>query len=770
MRLEGITTHNLRIRELELPERALIVVTGPSGSGKSSLAFDTLAREGERRYLLALSRREAVRVPPPASVKGAEGLPPAVALPQRVPPKNPRLTVGTVTGILEILRGLLAEFGERPCPGCGHPVRPLSLAEALSLYDELPEGRRLVVRAPIFGPSPAVLSYLQGEGFSRFIINGTPVDLTEEAPPKEIQSLEAVVDRLIKKGAERLRYLEALRLAQGLSGGPVILEVLEGPLFRFTLGDYCPYCGRGLPPLSPGAFSYNHPAGACPSCQGLGEKEGEICSRCQGLRLRRESLEVRLSGSPLREILSTPLGKLRNFVRDLKLPAPEDLWGPFRRRLLRILEKLVFLELGHLHLFSPFHRLSTGERQRVELATLLSLEISGALFVLDEPGLGLSPLEKEKVLVLVRELILSGNTVVIVEHDPLFIRSAEMVVELGPGAGRKGGKLLFCGPPEELSRRADLPTGAFLSGGRILTRPRRRPRKFLSFSGVRLPQEALTVVCGPSGSGKTLFLRKIQEEAGYQDRDPLLVEGEISAPARALVATYLGIFDELRKLLSATPRARELGLRPAHFSPFSREGRCPTCGGRGERTFEIPGVLSTEVPCEGCQGTGLRPEALRITYRGLSVPEILDLTLTEALSVFSRVARMVEPLSRAEALGLGYLRLGQPLKALSGGEKLRLRLTRELLSGGGKELILLDLPTMGLHLGDLEGLLKVFEAMLSAGKTLVVADNHPLLVLLADHLLVLEKGRAVFEGPPQDYLESGHPLAERLLPYRALVK
>jgi len=767
VRLEGISTHNLRIEALRLPERALVVITGPSGSGKSSLAFETLAREGERRYLLALSRREAVRVPPPAAVRGAEGIPPAVALPQRVPSKNPRLTVGTVTGILEILRGLLAEFGERPCPGCGNLVRPLSLTEALALYDGLPEGARLVVRAPIHPPSPAALSYLQGEGFSRFLINGRAVDLTEESPPEEIRSLEAVVDRLIKKKEERLRYLEALRLAQSLSGGPVILEVLKGPLYRFTLGERCPFCGRDLPNLSPAAFTFNHPSGACPACEGLGELEGKTCPECEGLRLRREALEVRLSGTSLREILASSLEILRSFVGDLVLPAPENLWAPFRARLTRILDRLVFLGLGHLTLLSPFHRLSTGERQRVELAALLSLDLSGALLVLDEPGLGLSPLEKEKVLVLLRELVLSGNTVVVVEHDPLFIRSADLVVELGPGAGREGGRLLFCGPSEELSRRPDLPTGAFLSGTRALKRPRRRPQGFLEISGRRLPRAALTVVCGPSGSGKTRFLRRIGEEAAPK---ALFVEGEISAPPRALVATYLGVFEELRRLLSATPRARELGLKPAHFSSFSREGRCRACGGRGDRTFEIPGVLSTEVPCEECQGTGLRPEVLRVTYRGLSVPEILDLTLTEALSVFSRVARITEPLSRAGALGLGYIRLGQPLRTLSGGEKLRLRLARELLCGEGAEMILLDLPTMGLHPGDLEGLLRLFEALLSAGKTLVVAENHPLLILLADHLLVFEEGRAVFEGDPESFLTTGLALAEKLLPYRALVR
>jgi len=770
VRLEGLTTHNLEIRELELPEKALIVITGPSGSGKSSLAFDTLAREGERRYLLALSHREPIRVPPPAALREAEGLPPAVALPQRIPPQNPRVTLGTATGILEILRGLLAKFGERPCPGCGHLVRPLSLAEALALYERLPEGTRLVVRAPIYPPSLAALSYLQGEGFSRFVVNGTALDLTEESPPEEIRSLEAVVDRLLKKKGERLRYLEALRLAERLSGGPVILEVRQGPLYRFTLGQRCPYCGESLPFLSPGVFSYNHPTGACALCQGLGEIEGRVCPQCQGLRLRPEILEVNLSGRSLRQILSARLGELEELVQALELPAPEDLWAPFRRRLLRLLQRLVFLDLGHLALLSPFHQLSTGERQRVELATLLSLEISGALFVLDEPGLGLSPLEREKILILLRELVLSGNTVVVVEHDPFFIRSADLVVELGPGAGREGGKLLFCGAPQELSRRPELPTGAFLSGARILERPRRRSRKFIELSGVRLPREALSVICGPSGSGKTRLLWRIQEEAQKEGWAVLGIEGEISAPPRALVATYLGVFEELRKLLSLTPRARELGLRPAHFSPFSREGRCSACGGRGEKTLEIPGVLSTEVPCEECQGTGLRPEVLPVTYRGLTVPEILDLTLTEALSVFSRVARITRPLSQAETLGLGYLRLGQPLRTLSGGEKLRLRLARELLSGEGAELILLDLPTMGLHLADLTGIFKLFEALLSSGKTLIVAENHPVLILLADHLLVLEKGRIIFQGLPRDFWKSEHPLAVKLTFYRSLVQ
>lgn len=768
-----ITTHNLRIPELELPERALVVITGPSGSGKSSLAFDTLAVEGKRRYLLALSLTEEVRVPSPPPVREAEGIPPAVALPQRIPPPNPRITLGTVTGVLEKLRRILAQIGEIPCPGCGKPIRIHTLSEVLARFEALPEGTRLLLTAPLHETSEKALSYLLGEGFNRFFINDRVYDLTEENPPSEILRAEVVVDRLIIKRTARMRLIEALRLAERLSGGPVVLRLLEGPPHFLTLGPRCPHCLSPIPEMRPEDFSFNHPRGACPACGGIGEREGKTCPACKGLRLKREALEVRLLGDPLRDLLSLPLSAWPSYLAEKEKEA-----GPHRSHLralkqaLRpLLETLNRLGLGHLNLLSPFHRLSTGERKRVELSGLLSHQLSGVLFIFDEPGLGLSPQEKKTLLLFLRRLVLSGNTVLVVEHDPVFIREADLVVELGPGAGPEGGRLLFVGPPEELARRTDLPTGAFLSGKKRLRRnfrPERRPLELPGFPA--LWEGGLTVLCGASGSGKTLLLREMAARLEAAGHKTAFLSGELPGKTRGMVASFLGVFDELRRLFAATPEARALGLSPAHFSPFSREGRCPYCHGEGKQKTGISGLLETETPCEECQGSGLKPEALKVTYRGLRFPEVLALSLSEALGLFSRIPAVAEKLSAALEKGLGYLRLGQDLRTLSGGEKLRLRLTRETLRRSGAEVLLLDLPSMGLHLADLERLLAVFEDLLRRGKTLVLAENQPLLALLSDEIWVVEKEGIVFSGSPREFLSQGPPISRQFEPYLSLVE
>lgn len=759
MRFRHLATHNLKIEELDLPQKALIVITGPSGSGKSSLALDTIGVEGQRRYLSALALSQEVRIPPPPDLKEASEIPPTVILPQRVPPPNPRSTVGTVSGLLEVLRGLFSELGEIPCRGCGRLLRISTISELLAFFEELPSGTKLVVLAPLSDPSPGGLSYLLAEGFGRFVIDGKELDLTEEPLPEEFQSAEVVIDRLIKKGGGEVRFLEALRLAESLSGGPVKIKVLSGTEYRFSLKNRCPYCLSEVPGLSPEDFSFNHPRGACPQCKGLGEKDGAPCGECGGLRLRREGLAVCFGGKRVSEILKLPLGELYEFLKGLTLAGlAERLFRPFKERALPLLHTLVELGLGSLNLLSPFHQLSTGERKRVEIAGLLSAGLSGCVFVLDEPGLGLSPQEKEKLLIFLKKLVFSGNTVILVEHDPFFIKSADLVVELGPGAGEQGGRLLFVGSPEELSLRTDLPTGAFLSGARRL---RRR---------TLFPKEGLTVLCGPSGSGKTRYLQRLAEELSAEGRSVLFVCGEIPGKSKGLVASFIGIFNEIRRLFAETPEARALNLSPGHFSPFSPEGRCPLCRGEGRRALRISGLPETEILCEECGGTGLKPEVLKVTYRGLTLPEVLGLTVKEALHLFSRLPRINQTLLFLSENGLSYLRLGQPLRTLSGGEKLRLRLFRELSARRSAEFILLDLPSMGLHFTDLERLLALFEKLLAEGKKLLLAENHPALILLADEVWLVEDARPVFRGKPRELLALDHPFVGGLEKYLSLVE
>jgi len=759
MRFQDVTTHNLKIEELNLPERALIVITGPSGSGKSSLALDTIVVEGQRRYRSALALSQEVKIPPPPDLKEASGIPPTVALPQRVPPPNPRSTVGTVSRLLEVLRSLFSELGETTCQGCGEPVRTSTISELLAFFGELLPGTKLIVLAPLSQPSPKAISYLLSEGFGRFVIDGQELDLTEEPLPNSFERVEVVIDRLIKREGTEIRFLEALRLAEGLSGGPVKIKVLEGSEYKFTLKNRCPHCLSEVPGLSPESFSFNHPRGACPECGGLGEKDGSPCPHCGGLRLRPESLSVRFGGKQVSEILELPLEELHDFLEELTFSGlAKRLFLPFRERALSVLTTLIELGLGHLHLLSPFHQLSTGERKRIEIASLLSTGLSGCVFVLDEPSLGLALQEKEKLLVFIKKLVLSGNTVILVEHDPFFIKAADLVVELGPGAGEHGGRLLFVGSPEELSLRADLPTGAFLSGTRRLKRQ------------IRPTKGTLTVLCGPSGSGKTQYLKKLAEDLSAEGQTVLFICGEIPGKSKGLVASFIGIFNEIRRLFAETPKARALNLKPAHFSPFSPEGRCPLCRGEGRRILRISGIPETEVLCEECGGTGLKPEVMKVTYRGLTLPEVLGLTVEEALNLFARIPKINETLLFLSENGLSYLRLGQPLRTLSGGEKLRLRLFRELSARRSADFILLDLPSMGLHLTDLERLLALFEKLTAAGKKLILAENHPALILLADEVWLMERGRPVFRGKAKELLEFEHPFTRGLEKYLSLVE
>ncbi len=765
IRLKGVRTHNLKDVNLEIPVGALVCLTGPSGSGKSSLAFDTLCVEARRRYfeVLRLSQEDLPHLAAPL-VREAEGLPPAIGLEQRLPRLTPRSTVGTLTGILDFLRVLYAELGEVVCPQCQRAFRPQSRREILEEIARLPQGSKLYVLAPLKEPRPEAFRYLMGEGFSRFLFDDQVIDLLEEELPSAFKTAHVLVDRLVLKSESLFRLEEALRLAAELAGGVVQIKVLPEKILSFTLAWRCPGCGWETEELRPELFSYNHPSGACPHCQGLGEREGKVCAACKGRRLRPEVLRVRFQGKDLASLAGCPLEELNAFLAGLSFSGFKGrVFSGLYREIKHRLKPLLELGLGHLNLFRSGPSLASGELQRVRLAALFGERLSGCLYVLDEPTLALSPREKDLVLALLRRLQAQGNTVVVVEHDPLLVRAADLVVELGPGAGEAGGEVLFSGPPEELAKRADLPTGAFFSGQEKLTRPRKEPQGELEIKGIRLPKGVFIVLCGPSGAGKTRFLREIAER---------LPEAQLVAPAEprgrdSLVISYVGAFKALRELLAATKEARLLGLKPAHFSPFSREGRCPHCGGTGEKEIRLPLLSPWRVKCEECQGTGLKREALKVRYRGYHPGEILALTVSEAKALLARHPLLKERLQLLEDVGLGYLRLGQSLRSLSGGERQRLSLAR-FLTGKKAPFLLLDLPSLGLHLRDLHFLLRLFDRLLAEGKTLVVADNHPALVLLADYLLVFSAGEVVYAGSPEEWL-AHDPAARPFEPYLSLV-
>ncbi len=749
IRLRGVRTHNLKDIDIEIPPGKLVCLTGPSGSGKSSLAFDTLCIEARRRYFQALRlSREDLPVLPAPELREAEGLPPAVGLEQRLPRLSPRSTVGTLSGILDFLRVLFAELGEVVCPRCGRAFRPRSLAEILEDLKGLPERSKLYVLAPLRECGPESVRFLVSEGFSRFLVDGRLVDVSEEEFPPRAKEAYILVDRLVLKAEAWSRLEEALRLAAEWGGGLVAVQILDRDERRsFTLSWRCPECGWETEEIRPELFSYNHPLGACPECKGTGEVEGRPCDSCRGQRLREESRRIVVAGRDFATLAATPLSALRDFLQGLRFSGVK---GRILAGLLREIESrlspLLDLSLGHLHLFQSASSLASGELQRVRLAGLLGERLSGCLYVLDEPALALSPREKELVLAILRSLQAQGNTVVVVEHDPYFITASDWVLELGPGAGEKGGHLLFSGPPEELARRPDLPTGAFLSGKERLVRPRREARSWVRAEDVDLPVGALLVLCGPSGSGKSRFLRRLARELeGARLVTPAEPKGRES-----LVISYVGAFKALRELLASTKEARMLGLKPAHFSPFTKEGRCPGCRGTGEKEVRVPHLPPLRLPCDECRGTGLNRQSLEVRYRGYRPGEILALTVSQALGLFARHPVLKERLSLLEKVGLGYLRLGQSLRTLSGGERQRLALARFLLSEEGP-FLLFDLPGLGLHLRDIALLLELFDHLLDQGKSLILADNHPAFVLLADYLLEFSEGQKVFFGPPEEW-------------------
>ena len=767
LRLQGVRTHNLQDVSLELPLGALICITGVSGSGKSSLAFDTLCQEARRRYfdVLRLTEGELPVVPPPP-LKEASGLPPAVGLEQKIPRLNWRSTVGTFTGLLDFLRVLFAELGRLRCPRCGFETRPQPLFQVLEEVQSLPEGTKLYVLAPLPRPHPEALRYLVGEGFSRFLLDGQVVDLLEEPPPTEIHTASILVDRLVVQKGREGRLEEALRLASQLAGGVIKLHLLQRREdLVFTTAWRCPSCGEELPKLRPEHFSFNHPLGACPKCSGLGQVEEGLCPECQGQRLSSWGRAVTLAGKTLPALGQAPLEEFASWLEGLAFAGFEgQVLHGLRKEIQERLQPLLDLDLGYLSLFHPGPALSSGELQKVRLASLLGERLSGCLYVLDEPALALSPPEKERLLLLLRRLQAQGNTVIIVEHDPLLITSVDLVVELGPGAGSQGGKVLFVGPPEEMLRQPELPSGAFLAGKQRLQRQRRTTSSFVEFEGLRIPLGVLNVLCGPTGSGKTRWLQRFMAH----HPEACLVTPAEGKGKESFVLSFIGAFKALREFLAQTKEARLLGLRPTHFSPFTSQGRCPGCKGKGQKTVEIPLLPPLKVVCEECQGTGLCREALKVKYRGYNLKEIFEMTVEEALPLLGRHPLIKERLSLLEEVGLGYLRLGQALTSLSGGERQRLRLARLLLAREA-QLLLLDLPTLGLHLADVERLLQLFDRLLEGGKTIVVADNHPALVLLADHLFEMERGHVAWSGPVEEWLAS-RDYAKSYERYQTLVK
>lgn len=807
--IRGARTHNLKALDLDLDKNQLVVVTGPSGSGKSSLAFDTLAAEGQRRYLESLSiqlRQLATRLErPPCDL--LTGLPPTIAIGQDRVSYGPRQTLGTLTEVSDHLRILFARAGTLHCPDCDRPVErhtPAAIVERILAH---PEGSRFSLLAPVIRDRPIdqpTLTDLASQGFLRVRLDGTLHELAEltlPKKPKARQTLEVVIDRLIVKDGLAPRLFDSLETALRVGKGVVSFapHVPEGttapPELRFSTLNRCDNCELDLPELSPRLLSPSSPDGACPTCQGLPTMPA--CAACDGTRLNPVARKVRLSGTTLPELQRLPLSELDPRLRALTFTAAQRLIATgLLREAHHRLAFLVVVGLGYLTLEHPADALSTGESSRVRLAAQLGPELSGVLYVLDEPTRGLHPADSASLVAALRGLVTAGNTVIVVEHDPAVIAAADLVVDLGPGAGAEGGELLAALPPDALAASPRSVTGPWLSGSRRIPEPPSRPAAtdWLTLSNinihnlqsldVRIPINRLTSVVGRSASGKSTLVMHALEPAlraalegdtqdrptasrlaGHQRLEKVVTidQAPIGRSPRSNPATFTKVFDEIRTLFAATKDAKARGFTASRFSFNAAGGRCEACDGDGQLKVEMHLLPDVWVTCERCQGRRYNDATLSVRYKGLDIAEILAMTVSELRPIFAPVSKIARVLDTLHAVGLGYLRLGQPAQTLSGGESQRLKLARELARPEtGQTIYLLDEPSAGLHFVDLERLVDVLWRLVDRGNTVVLVDHRLPLVTASDWVLELGPGaglpsRVLFAGPPADLARTSSP-------------
>jgi excinuclease ABC subunit A len=932
IRVRGARTHNLRNIDLDLPRERLIVITGLSGSGKSSLAFDTLYAEGQRRYVESLSAyaRQFLSIMDKPDVDSIEGLSPAIAIEQKTGSHNPRSTVGTVTEIYDYLRLLYARAGIPRCPHHGIDLTAQTVSQMVDQVLQAPAGELALLLAPMIeerrGEHAALLSELAGQGFVRVRIDGVvhEIDAVPPLDPKRKHTIEAVVDRFRVRPEAGQRLAESFETAIRLSQG--IVRVLfpdqpELPAMLFSSRHACPECGFSVPPLEPRMFSFNNPAGACPTCDGLGFQEffdpervvvhphlslaggavrgwdrrnahyfqmlqslarhyqfdvetpwieldervqrvllygsGEEqiefrykegagtarkrhsfegivpnlerrfretdsqavrdelrkylgdrpCIACGGARLNEAARSVLIEGRNLAEITRLTVGQAREYFAGLTLPGwRAEVAARIVREVSERLRFLVDVGLDYLSLDRAASTLSGGEAQRIRLASQVGSGLTGVMYILDEPSIGLHQRDNERLLRTLKRLRDLGNTVIVVEHDADAIRAADHVVDLGPGAGAHGGLIVAQGTPAQIEADEASLTGAYLSGREIIPLPARRkspqPEQWITIRGARgnnlrdvtvaLPVGLLTCVTGVSGSGKstlvddTLFRHAAAQlnDASPEGAAPCdeieglkrfervieIDQNPIGRTPRSNPATYTGLFTIIRELFAAVPEARARGYDAGRFSFNVKGGRCEACQGDGVIRVEMHFLPDIYVPCDVCRGRRYNRETLEIHYRGRNIHEVLDTTVEEALKLFENLPAAAVKLRTLIEVGLSYVRLGQNATTLSGGEAQRVKLARELAKRGtGRTLYILDEPTTGLHFHDIAQLLHVLHQLRDAGNTLVVIEHNLDVIKTADYVIDLgpeggdRGGRVVAAGTPEQICQVSESITGQYL-------
>ncbi|MBI3798205.1 MAG: excinuclease ABC subunit UvrA [Deltaproteobacteria bacterium] len=829
--IRGAREHNLKNISLEIPRNRLVVITGVSGSGKSSLAFDTLYAEGRRRYVESLSAyaRQFLDQRAKPEVDAIEGLSPAIAIEQRGTTTSPRSTVGTATEISDYLRLLYARVGTPYCLECGRAIIRHSVPQIVDQVLDLPEGSRVQILAPIKLKQVAnlrgVLQELHQAGFIRVRIDGMPYELSEEIalPRQPPSSIDLVVDRLVVRSGIARRLADSLETA--LRYGHDVVKILVGDNEErlFTQRLVCPTCGFAYPELTPAFFSPNSPEGACPACDGLGvqtskkrEKgktssaskskvgnahptvEGEeasaerlICSVCEGTRVRRESRVVRIQERDIAQVSALSINAAEDFFHALSFRGQQaQIAQPLCQEILARLRFLLDVGLDYLTLDRPAATLSGGEAQRIRLATQIGAGLSGVLYVLDEPSIGLHQRDTARLLTALQQLRDRGNAVVVVEHDRETILAADYVIDLGPGAGEHGGELLAAGTPQEVMQAAASLTGRYLRGELAIPLPirRRQATQWLTLAGVSvhnlknvtvsLPLGTLTCVTGVSGSGKSTLVMDVLSPllshlltrsrpvpnlpgqiSGWEPLDKVICvdQAPISRTPHSNPATYIGLFNALRDLFAQLPEARVRGYGAERFSFNVKGGRCEACEGDGVAVIAMHFLPDVYVVCDVCHGTRYTRETLEVQFRGKNIAQVLDLTVNEALEFLGDIPTIRPRLETLRNVGLEYLRLGQPAPTLSGGEAQRLKLAKELSrKSSGRTLYILDEPTTGLHFADIHRLLQVLGLLVEAGNSVLVIEHNLDVIKTADYLIDLgpeggeQGGEVIAAGTPEE--------------------
>ena len=893
--VHGARSHNLKNIDVSIPRDQFVVITGLSGSGKSSLAFDTLYAEGQRRYVESLSAyaRQFLGQMDKPDVDSIDGLSPAIAIDQKTTSRNPRSTVGTVTEINDYLRLLYARVGKPSCPNDGTPIESQSLEQMVNRVMAMPEKTKIQVLAPVVvqkkGEHKKVFEKIQKDGYVRVRVDGEMHEVTEEfnLEKNKKHNIEIVVDRIVVNDKSRSRLFDSIEAALRLAEGYAIVDVIGGEEHLFSEHHSCPICGFTVGELEPRLFSFNAPFGACPECDGLGSKlevdldlivpdknltleEGALvpwnpissnyyptmleqfckqfkipmnipfekltqsqknmvlygsgdatfkfhyenefggvrdveipfegvavnverryretnsdftreqmrqymneseCKKCHGFRLNEQALSVKVGGKHISEVLALSVDDEIDFFKDLNLSeTDEQIAAPILKEVSSRLKFLRNVGLQYLTLSRAAGTLSGGEAQRIRLATQIGSNLSGVLYILDEPSIGLHQRDNDRLIESLKSMRDLGNTLIVVEHDEDTMRAADYLIDIGPGAGEFGGEIIAAGTPKEVEKNKKSLTGQYLAGKKYIPVPserRREDKGWIHIEGaaennlrgidVDVPLGRFVAVTGVSGSGKSSLVNSVLKKAlareitrtkekpgkfksisGFESLDKIIDidQSPIGRTPRSNPATYTGVFDDIRDLFATTNEAKIRGYKKGRFSFNVKGGRCESCKGDGILKIEMHFLPDVYVPCEVCHGTRYNSETLEVKYKGKSIADILELTVEEAVEFFQAVPKIKRKLQTIKDVGLGYVTLGQSATTLSGGEAQRMKLASELQRvSTGNTFYVLDEPTTGLHTDDIARLLEVLNRLVEAGNTVLVIEHNLDVIKTADYII-----------------------------------